>query len=159
MDLSSFSSLRDITITDGIILSLPPSLHTLTFMDDKADLPLSFSSFPPTLSSLKFGWYYNCSISSLSFPSSLTRLSFGWWFDQPVDNLPSSLTFLSFGCHFNQPLNIHLPHLTRLRVHEGFNHSINPLNFPSLKYLTVGESYKLPIEFVGVEVSYPNPYF
>lgn len=105
---------------------IPHSLKHFSFGFTVYTLP---SSFPPQLTHLTFGYYFNQIICNNSLPQSLKYLELGCSFNQAVDSLPHLLTHLILSRDFNQPIDHLPPNLYHLEIKgDGkFNHPIDSL--------------------------------
>lgn len=92
----------------------------------------------------------NCGCSHLLFSQ---VLSFGSWFDHTLGGVefPDSLLTLDLGRDFNQPIDRILwpKRLARLTFGFFFNQSIEESLPSTLRYLSLGDCYNLPIGNVG----------
>ncbi|CAN0292578.1 unnamed protein product, partial [Ectocarpus fasciculatus] len=81
----------------------PHSLKRLVLM---SDMPPDTVSWPASVQTLSFGYFFNQPIVGIVWPASLQKLSFGDEFNQPIVGAtwPDSLQELSFEEDFNKPI-------------------------------------------------------
>jgi len=112
------------------------------YIHDEGRFILKFLKEYQNIKSLKFGYYFNQSISGI-LPDSLISLTFGTWFEQPISgNLPKSLQSLTFGRDFNRSILGGLPEsLVSLEFGYDFNQPISGRLPKSLRSLTLSTNY------------------